>query len=98
VAEERILLKMFADYGAESPLWDDRGRMIQLDQLPLSDDLRRELAAWARRADWAEWDALNAYAIGQSHEIDPDVRSDGMTLWLRTQEELGPGYLVEWRD
>ena len=103
---------MFADYGAESPLWDERGTMVWLDQLPLSEGLRQDLSVWASRADKAQWDEVNEWGRGIRQvpempenlvegpyvEIDPQIRQDGLALWHRVQDELGSSYQVEWMD
>jgi hypothetical protein len=82
------VLKMFYEEGAESPLWDQRGTMICLDELPLSDDLRSDLSEWAKRADSARY----------SEREDESISHQGLALCQRTQRELGSTWRVDWRD
>lgn len=43
--EVRNRLRLFPDYGAESPVWSDRG-MVSFSQLAISEALRADLIAW----------------------------------------------------
>ena len=40
-------MHFFPDTGAEHPLWDEEGHLYDLDELPLSDELRTDLEEWA---------------------------------------------------
>jgi hypothetical protein len=82
-----IVLRMFYDEAAESPLWDERGTMTGLDQLPLSDDLRSELSEWAKRAGLAQWNYVE----------DDSIRDQGLALCERTRREHGSRYRLNWR-
>lgn len=69
-------LRMRAAVGAESPLWTERGEMVWLDELPISEELQQALGRWAERVllqpmdQWeAEGDALHARLLG---ELGPD--------------------------
>jgi len=76
-------LRMRAEVGAESPLWTERGHMVWLDQLPISQDLRDALGHWAEQVflgDVAPW------------------QSKGEALHARLVGELGPGYEVVLED
>jgi hypothetical protein len=91
-----------------SPLWDDRGRLLGLDYLPISDSLRLDLAAWASRSEEAVAIAFDSWVANMRpgdgsdsltegpYEFDPQVRADGLALFSRLKDELGPGYHVEW--
>jgi hypothetical protein len=98
---QKIIL--MADYDAD-PVWtfEDRS-MLNLDRLPLTDELRRDLRTWA------EW--FNSLPDdGWDTPIDPEAekqwRADAITLWRRLRDELGPewqvGYLIDppvrWTD
>jgi hypothetical protein len=85
-------LKLMADYQC-FPLWWHGGRwigMIQPDVLPLSEELKRRLSAWAAVYDGLmqtdyQWPSAAAQAAF--------VR-DGRVLLAALREELGPDYEV----
>jgi hypothetical protein len=69
--------------GRASPLWTTRGRMVELDGLPLSPALAGELAKWADVA-WGS--------------DDPDLRAKGMQLCQLCADALKEHYEVDWDD
>ena len=72
-------LTMRAEVGAESPLWTERGHMVWLDQLPISEDLQHALGRWAEQV------LLTAPEPWQA---------EGDALYAQVVAELGPGYEV----
>ena len=73
-------LVMRAEYGAESPLWDEDGAMAWLDSLPLPSELQEALAQWAAKG----WEAE-----------DEAVTAEGRRLYARVVGSLG-GTEVVW--
>ncbi|HVL29237.1 MAG TPA: hypothetical protein VM326_00785 [Sphingomicrobium sp.] len=47
---ERPFIRVECDFCADG-LWDERGAAYSLDQFPLSDGLKRRIAAWQRTFD-----------------------------------------------
>lgn len=45
----RDRLRLFPDYGAETPVWSRRG-MVSFNQLKITDSLRADLVAWQKEA------------------------------------------------
>jgi len=83
------IVRFFPDTGAEHPLWDERGGLLELEELPLSDDLKADLEDWASRASWPG-DYLDR------PDLLRELVRQGHDLFRRTVEELGPGYEVAW--
>lgn len=78
------VLRVFPDYSAD-PVWGTEG-MVDLDSLPLSEDLRVRLREWAR--DWEE-------QMGRDFQITDDARyaawrHAGRSLAKNLARELGP--------
>jgi len=73
-------LWFYADYGAESPFWNDRREMVWLETLSLSEELQEALENWANRAA-DEWD-------------DPKIIEEGDELFQRAGHELGSRYVL----
>jgi hypothetical protein len=89
------LLRLAGDYAAESPLWSSvDGRMVNLEELPICDETRSLLAAWALR-----WEELAAPGV-LTDEPEPDaaarerLTADAEALRERLQAELGPPWSV----
>jgi hypothetical protein len=83
------VLLFFADTGAEHPLWDEDGHLWDLEELPLTDELRRELEAWAAEASWPD-----SY-LHDSARLD-ELKAIGQALCRRTADELGSDFVVRW--
>ena len=74
-------LVMRPEIGAESPLWNDRGHMVWLAQLPLEPELRRRLEDWANRAGESDCDAVTV---------------EGRVLYADLTRQLADRYEVTW--
>ena len=81
-------LRFTSEVGADSPLRDEHDRMIDLDNLPLSGELRAALAEWA--------DAAGGIVNVEVNPVVPGLRVAGQELCHRTAAELGDGYELEW--
>lgn len=73
-------LRLFPDYGAETPVWSERGQ-VSFAQLNISDALREALIAWQREA----LDTEHPRA-GRGEE---GWLADGLVLAERLSEEIG---------
>lgn len=82
-ARERTQLWMRAEIGAESPLWDAEGQMVELDQLPLEPTLRKQLGQWANVA-WETGEMA--------------VQERGLELLNQLRQQLVRQYEVIWDD
>lgn len=77
------------------PLWDvDEPDNIDPATLPLGDETRRALDAWAARYDRTlnEDDPLASGFASSEDELA--FEADGRRLWQQVQQELGPDYRV----
>jgi hypothetical protein len=89
-------IKLMADYGM-TVLWGaDPSRIgaIDPDQLPLTDELKADLRAWAEAYDKTlnqEYPPNSGFA-SQTEEEQFDA--EGLRLWRALQEQLGPDYRV----
>ena len=91
---EPVRLVFKADF-ASDPLWlrteDGRGsRMLSLDSMPLSRELKRELREWAARHDEL---SDPPFAWGADSELD-EWKRHGQELLAALRTELGPSYDV----
>lgn len=88
-------LRLMGDYGAESPVWSRvDGALIPVERLPVRDETRALLAAWASR-----WQALAAPGIlDDGSAPEPAERErlarDLESLRERLQAELGPDWPI----
>lgn len=83
-------LRLMADYTAD-PVWTDEG-MGDLEDLPISARLRKELREWAH-----EWKLI----LGPSFEVREKDRyrrwtASGERHALHLEKELGPAFEVEY--
>ena len=89
-------IKLMPDYGC-SPLWADSGDEvgnISPDELPITDDLRAELNAWASTYD-ATLNMDDPLASGFSNpDEEAKFVQTGNTLATRLKLELGTEYII----
>src|SRR5262245_17017201 len=87
-----------ADYYC-SPLWDRDGDPynINLDTLPISSQLKRDLDEWAGRYDANFNDDHTLIGFASPKDRIKFVE-DGRELWTQLQVELGSDYTVAFFD
>jgi hypothetical protein len=97
-------IKLMADYFC-SPVWHDATGEdlpdpeigpIDLDDLPVTDDLRDDLEAWADRFDATMDPDDPAAAAFQPPDSLARFATDGAALAARLQAELGRGWVVRY--
>lgn len=89
-------IKLMADYQCH-PLWDMSPGVygdIDPNALPISNELRRRLADWARAFD-ETLDMLDPASSGfKCVEAEAAFKRQGIQLAEQLQNELGPEFLV----
>ena len=97
------------DYYAD-PVWDvETDAMVSLDDLPISDETKNVVRAWARRwdelalqdldADYGDTPELAHLAV--SADVWAEHETDGLAAWHRLRQELGDRWRlgrVSWPD
>lgn len=94
---DALVYRVYPDYYSADPVWGPTG-MIDLDDLPVSAELRTELRSWA-----TTWEHLTGWPPGDSPlsvADDPALRKwrrhgQHLANWL--QRELGEGKRVEYQ-
>ncbi len=89
-------IKLMADYECH-PLWDmtpRKYRDINPEDLPISQNLKQQLAQWARSYDKTLNMADPASPSFQSPQAANDFKKEGCGLVERLQDELGIQYMV----
>lgn len=87
---KRIWLE--CELGAD-PVWWSPDRPAHLDELPLSDELKCRLRAWA-----SEYDALTSASFDFTEAEDQKMTRQGRELATRVQRELGDRWVVGYLD
>lgn len=89
-------IKVMADYQCH-PLWDVSPEMygdVDPNTLPISTELKQQLADWAREFD----ETLNmsdpASSGFKSSEAEAAFKMKGVQISEKLQEELGAGFLI----
>lgn len=77
----RDRLRLFPDYGAETPVWSRDG-MVSFSRLKISDALRADLISWQN-------EALNRSDERAARDAD-QWEAEGRLLAARLTEETGP--------
>ena len=90
VNEDLPLLRVMADYSAD-PIWTAAGE-VDLDTLPISDRLRRDLRTWADIFDTLPATKFRFQAPGGRSGFN----QTGRQLARRLEQELGHAYTVEY--
>lgn len=96
--QERTRLEMWCDYTAD-PIWrrvHGETSMVSLESLPISEDLRQALRAWARA-----WERMSWPPDERRKRVDPAEWGAfvevGRNLRNQLEEALGPSFEVELR-
>ncbi|MFC0234890.1 hypothetical protein ACFFJJ_01100 [Fictibacillus phosphorivorans] len=86
-------LKLEADVNTD-PVWCNRcGCNLELDELPISLDLKEELQNWTMvYGEWIDW--ANDRIRENGVELETEHNQLGQTLSAKIQKELGDTYTV----
>jgi hypothetical protein len=108
VHHERVTIDLLfmSDYSAD-PVWDPPIEcMVNLDELPLTDDTRAAIRGWANRWEDTAWPGMDVDAAeegvipGPVEPVPTDlaeaIERDGRALCQRLRDELGTGWRVGW--
>ena len=99
MGDRQMKIRLYADY-APWPLWGPGGGPLAEDELPVSDELRQRIRAWFNaydshpRPDWPIWVAPSGLS---DDEEEVAWVAEGEAIRVRLANELGPGYVVEFR-
>jgi hypothetical protein len=96
-----IEIRLAPDYGCHPLFWDGRDASkvgdIDPSSVPLRPDTIERLDAWAARFDsWLDPDNPGG-PPPPAEEVDA-FEAEGLELWTRVREELGPGYRVRYKS
>lgn len=90
-----IDLKIAGDVGAD-PIWCNKcGCNIEIEDLPVSDELAEELLEWAMKyGEWIDWekDRLRNKGI----EMEAEFNKVGEALTKRVKQEIGDNYYFKY--
>lgn len=91
--KETFDLKMEADVGAD-PIWCvECGCNLDLEDTPLSNDLKKELIDWASMyGKWIDWDLDKI--ISNGIQMEEEHNRQGVILTEQTKQELGGKYRI----
>lgn len=86
-------LKIEGDVGAD-PIWCNRcGCNLDIEDVPISDELAEELSSWAMKyGKWIDWDKDTLLLNGV--ELEDEFNESGFGLTERMKQELGGTYKV----
>ncbi|MGE6753800.1 hypothetical protein ACQKFO_10145 [Rossellomorea sp. NPDC071047] len=89
--KETFDLKMEADVGAD-PIWCmECGCNLDLEDIPLSNDLKKELIDWASKyGKWIDWDSDKI--IPNGIQMEEEHNRQGEILTESAEQELGGKY------
>ncbi|WP_246938828.1 hypothetical protein [Bacillus pinisoli] len=92
--QETCKLKVEGDVGAD-PIWCNQcGCNFELDDIPLSNELKRELSNWATQyGDWMDWELDQVIENGM--EMEEVHNRKGAFLTEKVQSELWGKYKVK---
>jgi len=92
--QETKQLILEGEFGAD-PIWCAKCQYnIELDEMPLSDELKDELLDWANSfGQWADLETSQFIEGGETLEVAHNER--GKRLAQVVQEALGKGYSVQ---
>lgn len=88
---ERI--KLMIDYNAY-PLWDNEGCDFDPKDLPISDELVKDLQDWVELYNQGKDPYDLAFSAPPLPEEQEAFEEEGIRLWQRLQKELGEDYEV----
>jgi hypothetical protein len=93
-------IKLMPDYEAD-PVWSDDpddpgcGCMIELEELPISAELRDRLRRWADAYELNDdWMGVKPADSPWTPQFAAEFEAEGRQLWLLLRAELGPTWRV----
>lgn len=91
--KETFDLKIEADVGAD-PIWcDECGCNLELEDTPISNDLKKKLIDWAMKyGNWIDWDSDKIFSNGI--QLEEEHNRQGEILTEQTKQELGGQYRI----
>lgn len=91
--KETYDLKIEGDV-ATDPIWCNQcGCNLDLDDIPISDDLKRELIGWVTRyGKWIDWD--KDILVPNGIELEEEHNKQGAKLTEEVKKELGDKYKI----
>jgi hypothetical protein len=92
--KETYELKIEADVVAD-PIWCNRcGCNLDLEDIPISNELKRELMEWAARyGEWIDWEKDELLPNGI--EFEEEHNKQGAKLTEKVKKELGGKYKIK---
>jgi hypothetical protein len=87
-------LKIEADVGAD-PIWCNRcGCNLDIEGVPISNELGEELSSWAMKyGEWFDWDKDKLLPNGL--EMEDDFNQKGVTLVEKLKQEIEGNYKIK---
>jgi hypothetical protein len=91
--KETYCLKVEGDVGAD-PIWcNNCGCNLDIDEIPLSNQLKDELIRWALKyGEWIDWDTDTVVENGI--ELENKHNEMGLKLTEKVKKELGDKYVI----
>lgn len=92
--QETYKLKVDGDVGAD-PIWCNQcGCNFDLDDIPISKELNRELREWASKyGEWIDWDLDQI--IENGIELEEEHNRQGANLTEKVKLELSVKYIIK---
>ena len=91
--KQTVHLKIEGDVGAD-PIWCDKcGCNLDLDDIPVSEELKSELSIWASKyGEWIDWNKDELLFNGV--ELEEQHNEEGNKLTEKVKEELKANYKI----
>ncbi|WP_374722894.1 hypothetical protein [Peribacillus tepidiphilus] len=88
-------LKIEGDVGTD-PIWCNRcGCNLDIEDVPISDELTEELSNWAMKyGEWIDWDKDKLLPNGIG--LEDEFNQIGLELTEKVKQELGDKYKVKY--
>ena len=94
-SKETYDLKIEGDVGAD-PIWCNRcGCNLDIDDVPISDELADKLSSWVMKyGEWIDWNKDKLLPNGI--ELEDEFNQMGVILTEKMKQELGDKYKVKY--
>lgn len=92
--KETYELKIEGDVGAD-PIWCNQcGCNFDLEDIPISNELKRELMGWATKyGEWIDWEKDKL--LPNRIELEEEHNKQGVKLTEKVKKELGENYKIK---